>query len=310
MQKLSVIIPYLNEEEYIGKTIESINQTSDSSTIDIIAIDDCSKKQVDLSRFRNVRVIRNQQRKGVDACRKSGVELSENKHCLILDAHMLFKNDNWSNKMIKYIDDNPQTLFCTVCCGLGYGKNSMDDHNGKYFGADLKILTDQEKNRPCRNILEPKWASEKQGDEYSVNCILGANYFFSRDWFIHTHSLTGLKSWGTSEPAMSLKSFLAGGDCKITKQIEIGHVFRDTAPYATPVSDLVYNKIYLLKTIFPKELGDKLISYLPKDGNYNAAMKMIEENRVEIESERQYYQSIFKCSIYDLCKKLSIKLPC
>jgi hypothetical protein len=185
----------------------------------------------------------------------------------------------------------------------------MEDHAGKYFAADLRLLSDQEKDRPCRAVLEPKWASEKPGDEYFVSCILGANYFFDKEWFMYIRGLKMLRSWGSSEPALSLKSYLSGGDCKITKQIEIGHVFRDNAPYATPVPDLVYNKILLLKTIFPKELEEKLTLHIPKDANYNAALKLIDQDKALIESERAYYQSIFKCSIYDFCKRFNIDLP-
>jgi len=309
MKKLSIIIPHLNEKNEIIETIKSIQETSSPNTVGIISIDDFSSDPVSLDSFKNIRKIRNEKRMGVDYSRHYGVELSDSKYCLVVDSHMRFRKDNWANKMIDYIDNNPKTLWCTVCCGLGYGKTTMEDTAGKYFAADLRLLSDQEKDRPCRAVLEPKWASEKPGDEYFVSCILGANYFFDKEWFMKIHGLKGLRSWGSSEPALSLKSYLSSGDCKITKQIEIGHVFRDNAPYATPVPDLVYNKLFLLKTIFPKELEEKLALHIPKDGNYNAALKMIDQDKALIENERAYYQSIFKCSIYDFGKRFNIDLP-
>jgi len=308
MKKLSIIMPFLNEKEEPANTINSIMETSNIDQLEIIAIDDCSKEMINLGQ-KNVKYIRNKQRLGVDACRQIGIEMAESNYCLVIDAHMRFRKDDWVNVIIDRVDSNPNTLWCTTCVGLGYGKMNMNNHNGKYYGADLKLLTDQEKDRPCRQILEPKWSNEKQTIEYKIGCILGANYFFSRDWFLRIHGLKGLKSWGSSEPVMSLKSFMAGGDCRITKNIEIGHVFRDNAPYATPIADLVYNKIYILKTIFPKELEDKLMAYIPKDINYNAAMRMIESNKDIILSEKAYYESIFKYSIYDYCSQFDIKVP-
>lgn len=308
MKKLSIIMPFLNEKEEPVNTINSIMETSNIDQLEIIAIDDCSKEMINLGQ-KNVKYIRNKQRLGVDACRQIGIEMAESNYCLVIDAHMRFRKDDWVNVIIDRVDSNPNTLWCTTCVGLGYGKMNMNNHNGKYYGADLKLLTDQEKDRPCRQILEPKWSNEKQTIEYKIGCILGANYFFSRDWFLRIHGLKGLKSWGSSEPVMSLKSFMAGGDCRITKNIEIGHVFRDNAPYATPIADLVYNKIYILKTIFPKELEDKLMAYIPKDINYNAAMRMIESNKDIILSEKAYYESIFKYSIYDYCSQFDIKVP-
>jgi len=309
MQKLSIIIPYLNEDDYIVKTIESINQTSDKNMVDIIAIDDFSKKHTDLSKFSNVKSIRNPKRIGVDACRQMGVELSNHPYCLILDAHMFFKNDDWANKIIQYINNNPKTLFCTVCLGLGYGTLDVNKHMGKYFAADFQWTTDAEKDRPCRNIIEPRWAAPKDFMEYNVSCILGANYFFSKEWFMYIRGLCGLMSWGTSEPFLSIKSYLAGGDCKITKNIEIGHVFRDNAPYSTSVSDLIYNKIFFCKTLLPDDLSNKLIGFLVKDNNYHEAAKRIEKNMDIILENKRYYQSIFKYSIYDYCSQFNICLP-
>jgi len=309
VKKLAVIIPHLNEEEEVIETIKSINHTSDPNLIEIITIDDCSSGRTDLGDFHNVRQIRNETRMGVDFSRQLGVESSQSKYCLVIDGHMRFKNDDWANKMLKYIDDNPETMWCTVCLGLGYGTMDVNKHMGKYFAADLKMVTDAEKNRPCRNIIEPQWTGPKDPTEYDVACILGANYFFSKDWFMYIRGLKGLQMWGTSEPFLSLKTWMAGRKCKITKDIEIGHKFRDNAPYATGVTYLVYNKIFLCKTILPDDLSNRLIGFMPKDGNYNEAMKKIDQNKTLIEEHRKYYQSIFKSSIYDFCNKFGIHLP-
>ena len=115
--------------------------------------------------------------------------------------------------------------------------------------------------------------------------------------------------WGTSEPFLSLKTWMAGGKCKIRTDIEIGHKFRSNAPYATPVSFLVYNKIYLCRTLFPDDLSNKLLACLPQDGTFKKATKMAEEHAQEIEDDRRYYQSIMKCSVYDFAKRFNIQLP-
>ena len=239
-----------------------------------------------------------------------GVELSNTPFCLILDAHMLFyPNTNWLDKIIDCCQREEKTLWCYTCVAIGYGTEDIFNHKGEDYAADLKLFSENEKNRPGRQIIEPVWAGKKNGVEYPVQVILGANYAFRKEWFIHIHGFRGLKSWGTSEPFLSIKSWLSGGACKIKTDVRIAHYFRDNAPYATNVSDLVYNKIYLLKTLFPQELEAKLMLHIPQDSNFRIAMHNIEQNKGTIEQEREYYRSIFTRDIYGFCKEFRIEIP-
>lgn len=304
-------MPFLNEKREPLETIKSICETSDPNLSEIIAIDDCSDSSIDLSQFDNVKKIRNEKRMGVDASRQLGINLAENDNVLVIDSHMRFRKDNWLRKMVNFIEGNPKTLWCTVCLGLGYGTLDINNHKGKYYGANMLFVDrDAKPDRPARECLECKWSTAvKEQSEYDIPCILGANYFFSKKWFDYINGWKGLKSWGSSEPFVSLKSYMAGGDCKITKSIEIGHLFRSNAPYTTPISDLVYNKIFICKTILSAEAGRKLINCLPKDVNFDNAMKQIEQNKKEIGKSKEYYQSIFKHSIYDYCERFNFYLP-
>ena len=310
MKQISIIMPFLNESNWPIRTVQSIYDTADSNLFEIIAINENPKDAYDFSRFPDVKYVKNEKRLGVDGSRQLGSELATTDKIFIIDAHTLFyPKTNWLNKVIDCINRESTTAWCFTCVGLWPGKESINEPQGKYYGADLKLYTENEKDRPCRSVVEPVWGGKKEGVEADVQVILGANYGFSMDWFRKIHGLRGLKDWGSSEPFLSIKSWLSGGNCKINTEVETAHLFRPSAPYSTVVSSLVFNKLFLLKTIFPKELEDKLTAYIPKDGNYNHALKMIEENKVEIENEKSYYQSIFKYSIYDYCKKFNITLP-
>jgi len=310
MKDLTIIMPFLNEENEPYETIKSIYSTCNTKRFDIIAIDDCSPQKYDFGKFPDVKYIRNHTRSGVDACRQMGAEIANTPYLFIIDAHMRFRPDDWLNKTIECLKREPTTAWCTVCVGLGYGTMDINKNKGKYHGADmLFVAASVNKNRPSRECLEPKWTSAKPGLEYEIPCILGANYGFTKEWFNHIRGLKGLKSWGSSEPFLSLKTYMAGGKCKIRTDIEIGHKFRDNAPYTTQIGDLYYNKIYICKTLFPDEFGQKIINCLPKDTNFSKAQAMIEENKNFIEESRKYYKGIFVSSIYDYCKKFNINLP-
>ena len=118
-----------------------------------------------------------------------------------------------------------------------------------------------------------------------------------------------MQMWGTEEPFLSLKTWLAGGACKILTDVEIGHKFRNRAPYPTQIHHLLYNKIFVCRTILPDDLGEKLIRYLPQDSALQRAMQLIEANRKVIEEARAYYGRLFRRSIYDYCEQFNIQLP-
>lgn len=309
MKKLSVIMPFLNESKEPYETVKSMCETADPNRFEIIAIDDFSDNTIDLSDFKNVNLIRNDKRIGVDECRHKGVKLASNNYILIIDAHMRFKKDNWLNKMIDCIDREPSSFWCCVCGGLGYGNLDMNRSMGKYYGANMLFFDpNADPKRPSRECLEPKWAFPKDEDEYKIQCVLGANYFFRKEQFLHIRGLSGLKSWGSSEVFLSLKNYLAGADCRITKNIEIGHVFRDNAPYTTFISDLYYNKIYISKLLFPEGFADRVIECLPNNVNCKKALDQVIANEKEIADEKAYYDGIFTKNIYDYCDEFSIKI--
>ena len=302
-------MPYLNEGDEPRKTIESIYDTAPSDLFKIIAIDDGSTEFHSLDGFEEVKSIRNDKRMGVDGCRQLGADMVDTPYLFIIDAHMRFNKDQWLERIIDCIEREPTTVWCTTCVGLGYGTMDMSQHKGKYYAADMLFIDKNARaDRPAREVMEPKWSPKKGDGEYEVPCILGANYGFSKKWFDYIRGLKGLQMWGTSEPFLSIKTWMAGGKCKIATDIEIGHKFRSNAPYATGISYLVYNKIFLCKTILPYDLGEKLINCLPKDINFNNAMKKIDEDKDIIEENKKYYESIFKVSIYDYCQKFNIGL--
>lgn len=310
MKQMTIVMPFLNEGDEPRQTIESIYATAPSDLFKIIAVDDGSDKPSDLSGFDDVSHVVNEKRLGVDGSRQKGANLVDTPYLFIIDAHMRFNDDQWLERAINCVEREPETAWCTTCLGLGYGTMDMGRHNGKYYGADMLFIdANADSNRPAREVLEPKWRTKEDYVEYEIPCILGANYIFSKGWFDYIGGLRGLQMWGTSEPFLSMKSWMAGGKCKINTDIEIGHKFRKNAPYSTGVSHMVYNKIFLCKTILPEDLGEKLINCLPPNINFKNAMKSIEANEKEIAESREYYQAIFENSIYDYCGKFGINLP-
>ncbi|MHA1961699.1 MAG: glycosyltransferase [Candidatus Thorarchaeota archaeon] len=317
-KEATIIIPFLNEGNEPILTIESIYETASPDLFDIIVIDDCSNKRTEnLDRFEDVSYVRNKTRMGVGACRDLGVSMAKTPVVFIFDAHMRFKEDNWCESLISAVKREPTTCFCTSCVGLSTKKLNATVENAKlgtYYGATIRLFEHAGncRNKPenYRNIIEPKWLEQKsipsKTKEFEIPCILGANYAFSTEWYMKIRGYEGLMMWGTSGPFISLKSWLAGGKCKIIPNIGIGHIFRDKAPYRTHSFYLLYNKMFIAKTILPEPLSTDLISFLGHNKDVALAKKVIETNDEVIRRYREYFGSIFRESVFDVFGRFGI----
>ena len=253
-KELTIIMPYLNEGQEVFNTINSLNTTCGNS-IQIIAINDNSNIPSEVLKQDNLIHILNPQRIGVNGSIQKGIEMVKTPNLMIIDSHMRFPN-GWLEIALESIRKEPETAWCCSCMALDDKNMDLNKAKDEYAGATMLLVEKNvNPNLPSREILEPKWIPVKKELEYEIPCILGANYVFSKKWIDHIHGLKGLTMWGTEEPFLSMKTWMAGGKCKINRRIKIGHKFRNNAPYATAIWTMIYNKMFLCDTILDKELS-------------------------------------------------------
>lgn len=302
---LSIVIPVLNGQQEVNHTIKSIRETS-GSDCEIIAVDDASDIPLSIE-DKNTYLIRNKERLGVGPSRHLGVSLAANKYILLIDAHMRFES-NWLNNAMHRIIGRETTLHCATCLGLDENHMDIYNHKGAYNGARLAICEKDDDGR--LDIFEGKWIEKRENeDDYEISCCMGAGYFITKDYFLKLRGLHSLKKWGTDEPYLSMKVWLSGGNVRMMKTVRIGHKFKKNTPYITDMSNLVYNKIRAIKTLFSDNyIGDKVIDKIPKNISFEKAVKMIDDDKKIIEEYKGYYKSIFVHDIFWLVHKFNIKL--
>lgn len=88
--KVSVIIPIYNEEDTIGKCLESLSQQT-YKDLEVIVVDDGSTDET-LSKVKNVKLLK-QEHKGPGAARNLGAKESSGEILVFVDADMTFKPD-------------------------------------------------------------------------------------------------------------------------------------------------------------------------------------------------------------------------
>lgn len=299
---ISIIIPVLNDNDEVNFTIESIYKTSPEN-VEIIVVDDASDIPVELSNNK-VNLFRFDERKGAGQARHFGAIKASSKHILFTDSHMRF-DLNWFNNAMSRIKSTPKTLWCGSCLGLDASNMDLTKANGEYTGADL-VLYSNKNNTIFDGVWRPR---EENKDDYEISCVMGACYFIHKDWYFYIKGLEQTTMWGSEEPILSIKTWLAGGEVRLMKSVKIGHKFRASSPYSTEVSRIHYNKLAYMYMLLPTDMYDKLKDKFSKDGNFKAAMDMIENNKIQLDIEKQYYNSIFVHDIYWLCNKFNISVP-
>lgn len=304
MKKISIIIPFLNEGDEPLNTIKNIYQTADSSKFEIILLDDNSTDDVDPSvyeKFKEVTYIRNSARLGVDGCRQYGGEIANGEFIFILDAHMRFFNDGWIDKLIDVLESEKQSVVCMKSYVIDNDKkdewdiNKLPDNDPHHSGANILTLLDLDGGKI---ILDPRWRTvdkENEKEIQEIHCVMGACYGMSKQWFKHIRGFEGLKQWGTSEEFISLKSWLAGGKVLLMNNTGVGHIYRASRPAKFNIDTdwVLYNKLWMVYTLFPDDIIYKFFNFIMSDERYNISFKYLNENILEAKEAQRYYRDIF-----------------
>lgn len=299
MNRLTIIIPFLNEGEEISNTLKSIRETA-GDAVDILLIDDDSdsfgifdyKKMADTF---SAKYIKNETRMGVARSRDIGVGLITTKYFLIIDGHMRFYNNNWWIVILNELKRDERALYCCKCRPLDSDLNLIPDKPS--FGAYIEF--DQASN--SKHVLSAQWIRKDPDPNISrvkIPCVLGASYAASKDYWLYLKGLSGLQMYGSDESYISLKVWLEGGNCYLIKDVEIGHIFRVRFPYYIDHVKVIYNKYFIAKTLLPDKYMGLMINRLDNDNKLlnTKINEMILLNKSSIANLRRYYQSISKRS--------------
>lgn len=294
--KLTVIIPFLNEGEEVVNTVKSIRETVDN-TVDIMVINDLS---IDKYPYRerlkdfDVQYIFNSTRKGVAGSRDYGVSICPTPYFLLLDAHMRFYDNAWAATITSLLEEDDRRLLCCQTKFLGKNENGevyLQEDCPQTFGALLKFSRQE-------MIPTVDWNfTEKHPDSPTepIPIVLGAGYACSVRYWEYLKGLQGLRSYGSDEPYISLKVWLEGGRCLLLKHITIGHIYREQSPYKRYNEDEVYNHLLIAFTLFPPRLRCWVyaVALTLEKRNCDIAFALLKKQENEILSLKKYYARIF-----------------
>ena len=295
--ELTIVIPFLNEKEEVRNTIQSIRDNSNSSDILIMLINDASDDGFDyksIAKEYNTIYIHNKTRLGVAASRDLGVVKSNTPYILFLDAHMRFYDNQWVIRILEELKKDSKVLLCCQTKGLTHegGKVVEIKKRPLSYGAYVEFYDE-------KTFLECFWIfnedkKSKNCKTVDVPCIYGAAYAFNREYWIYLKGLTGLRSYGSDEPYISMKVWLEGGSCKLLKDVYIAHLYRNAPPYSIENKDMLFNRLLIATLLLPSIDKARIFSLSQSFKDYNKSIMMIYSKREEIYAIKRYYNRILQ----------------
>lgn len=273
-KELSVIIPFKNEKTEVERTIYSIYATS--KKCEIILINDCSDDDYDYSYienlFPNIKYIVNKISIGhgnIDL----GVVNSDCDYCMLMDAHMRFFENDWDSRIINALKTHEKSIiYCntTIMHVRENGTYDNEDNINKTVkNCGAKILLDIN-NKDKQGLFFHKWCSKNSFDDkdeiiHKSPNILGACYCFSKDWYHYIGGTYGLAQYGLSEAALTIKTWLMGGEVYRIQDLYVGHIYRKKFPYSLSGYTSYLNDRFLIElNVVNKELKNQFLEYSNK----------------------------------------------
>lgn len=301
MKKLTVIMPFLNEGEEVYHTVKSIRETAQDQ-VDIILINDASSDgypYFEVSQEFNTRYIEHEERQGVAFSRNEGVNHCNSEYFILLDAHMRFYKIGWVEQIVRELEKDKRCLLCGQTIVLHKNANGEVISSGTQysFGAYIDFNGD--------DPLGVKWNQHPLTKEQNISqipCVLGASYATNKTYWQRIQGLQGLRSYGFDETLISLKVWLEGGTCKLIKDLAVGHIFREKMPYQPVSFDYAYNRLYIAELLLDyhsRHHAYKIVeSASPR--LFDMVMAKMTEDREMIETQKNYYQTIFTRHIKEI----------
>jgi glycosyltransferase involved in cell wall biosynthesis len=305
--KLSVVFPHINEEQEANATIRSIRETAGDS-VEIVVVDDCSTTRPNIIGADNV--IFNSQPCGTGPSRHIGAEAATGDYILITDCHMRF-TPGWLQAFgrapIASLD-----VICGACVQLDEENMDLNKAKGCYHGATFNFFGPDKRNPKNTHILESVWLDKRDAPIYETPSLMGACYFIRRDWYLKLSPHRFLKTWGCEEQALSLKTWLSGGKVCQVNSIRIGHKFRRNPkklPFKLRVSDVIYNKLFVMFTCLPEEYANALMKKFPRDMDFNLAYQKLRDNWSLVATEQAYNRNLFTVDFSSLLERWQLTCP-
>ncbi len=293
MDKLNVIIPFLNEGDEVRATLESLRATS-GSEVDVFLVDDASTDGYDYeqaARDFDAHYVRHDERRGVAASRDEAIAQCPSDYFLLLDAHMRFTSTTWSQQLLDALRTDERTLWCGQTAVMWKDKEGRITCPRRRTTYGAFIDFDMASWHAWWNYKDPA-----PGDDVvDIPVVLGAVYATNKPYWDRLGGLAGLRTYGMDEQFISAKVWMEGGRCRLLKNVVVEHLYRKHFPYPMDDYPTTYNSLLLSELFLEGERQERFMDHLVRKRRRSTVVRAMEDlvaREEEIERQRRHLRAI------------------
>jgi len=210
---------------------------------EIIFIDDASidGTQKLLTRYTAIHYVRNEQRKGVAACRNLGLSMAKGDVVTFLDAHVWPKMGTFD-----YLQASAQSNDALIACPFS---NTRDPKNLKYpspvnYGGGPSFSA--RKNWFYMHVerRDSRWLARRSGC-FAVGLTAKKSVWNDLDGWVR---LPGM--WSGNDAAMTIKAWRFDVPVLVESRALLYHLVKSFSSHATTGTDQIKNRVYAARVLF------------------------------------------------------------
>lgn len=276
MLDVSIIIGCRNEVDNLKKTVDSIMNSKNRISFEIIVVDDGSTdKSCDFIKenkefYNNIRIIYSNKR-SVSGTRNLGADFAQGEYLFFCDAHIKV-SDYWLDDLVgKLEESNAHCISPAIKDMLG---------KGIAYGATWN------------ERLEYKWILSPKKEICYIPMFCGCTFGIKKDIF---KSIGGFdryfKVYGVEDQEMSLRLWLFGYKIILNPLIEVEHLFKTTHNFEITHENIIYNFLCMIFSHFNENNLIKALSIVKNNNEFSKATSAIMLNEDLIKQRNKYFKN-------------------